>query len=108
MNSLRSDSARLIQLTQGQGYLHLHPLTKALTLSLRHPDEALQVLQQAFLPLREKLTDYLRNGVERGTVRLGVDLFLAVDQLTGMLLSGMLHRHVMPVERGYHPNHSLC
>jgi AcrR family transcriptional regulator len=71
----------------------------------RHPDEALQVLQQAFLPLRETLTDYLRNGVERGTVRPDLDLSLAVDQLTGMLLAGMLRRHVMPVERGYHPDH---
>jgi AcrR family transcriptional regulator len=70
----------------------------------RHPDEALQVLQQAFLPLREKLTDYFRNGVERGSVRPEVDLSLAVDQLTGMLLAGMLRRHVMPVERGYHPD----
>ncbi|MGV0027240.1 TetR/AcrR family transcriptional regulator [Phormidesmis priestleyi] len=70
----------------------------------RHPNEALQVLQQAFLPLREKLIDYLRNGVNRGTVRPDVDLALAVDQLTGLLLAGMLRRHVMPVERGYSPD----
>jgi len=67
----------------------------------RHPDAALQVLQQAFLPLREKLIDYLRNCVDQGNVRPDVDLSIAVDQLTGLLLAGMLRRHVMPVERGY-------
>ena len=67
----------------------------------RHPDEALQVFQQAFLPLREKLIDYLRNGIERGTVRPEVDLPLVVDQFTGMLLAGMVRRHVTPLSRGY-------
>ncbi len=70
----------------------------------RHPAEALQVLQQAFLPLREKLIDYLRSCVDQGNVRPDVDLSVAVDQLTGMLLAGMLRRHVMPVERGYSPD----
>ncbi|MFE4104771.1 TetR/AcrR family transcriptional regulator [Almyronema epifaneia] len=67
----------------------------------RHPDESLQVLRQYFLPLREKLIAYLRGCVERGSVRADVDVFLAVDQFTGMLLAGMLRRHVVPVERGY-------
>jgi AcrR family transcriptional regulator len=67
----------------------------------RHPNESLQVLQQYFLPLREKLIAYLHTGVERGSIRTDVDLPLAVDQFTGMLLSGMLRRHVIPVERGY-------
>jgi hypothetical protein len=40
-------------------------------------------------------------GVERGTVRSDVDLPLAVDLFTGMLLAGMLRRHVLSVERGY-------
>ncbi len=70
----------------------------------RHPDEALQVLQQAFLPLREQLIDYLRGCVDQGNVRPDVDLSVAVDQLTGLLLAGMLRRHVMPVERGYSPD----
>jgi AcrR family transcriptional regulator len=67
----------------------------------RHPDESLQVLRQYFLPLREKLISYLRHCVDRGTVCAEVDLSLAVDQFTGMLLAGMLRRHVVPMERGY-------
>lgn len=67
----------------------------------RHPTEAIEVLQQSFLPLREKLVAYLQVCIERGTVRPEVDLPLAVDQLTGMLLSGMIRRHVSPVVRGY-------
>ncbi len=67
----------------------------------RHPDPSLQVLQQYFLPLREQIIAYLHHCVERGTVRSDVDLSIAVDQLTGMLLAGMLRRHVLPVERGY-------
>lgn len=67
----------------------------------RHPDEALQVFQEAFLPLREKLIAYLRSGIERGKVRPDVDLPLVVDQFTGMLLAGMLRRHVALVSRGY-------
>lgn len=67
----------------------------------RHPAEALEVLQQSFLPLREKLISYLQTCVERGSVCPTVDLSLAVDQFTGMLLSGMIRRHVSPVKRGY-------
>jgi AcrR family transcriptional regulator len=67
----------------------------------RHPNKSLQVLQQYFLPLREKLVAYLQHSVEQGRVCPEVDLLLAVDQFTGMLLSGMLRRHVIPVERGY-------
>lgn len=67
----------------------------------RHPTEALEVLHQPFLPRREKLISYLQTCVERGSVRPDVDLPLAVDQLTGMLLSGMIRRHVYPVQRGY-------
>lgn len=67
----------------------------------RHPQEALQVLQQSFLPLRDKLIAYLRNCIERGSVCPDVDLPLAVDQFTGMLLAGMVRRHVFPVSRGY-------
>lgn len=67
----------------------------------RHPIEAVKVLQQSFLPLREKLIAYLQAGIERGSISPEVDLPLAVDQLTGMLLSGMIRRHVSPVDRGY-------
>ncbi|UBF30398.1 TetR/AcrR family transcriptional regulator (plasmid) [Kovacikia minuta CCNUW1] len=67
----------------------------------RHPTEAVEVLQQSFLPLRENLISYLKNCIKRGRVHPDVDLLLAVDQLTGMLLSGMIRRHVSPVKRGY-------
>lgn len=67
----------------------------------RHPIEAVEVLQQSFLPLREQLIVYLQTCVERGGVRSDVDVRLAVDQLTGMLLSGMIRRHVSSVKRGY-------
>lgn len=67
----------------------------------RHPNEALQVFQQAFLPLREKLVAYLQNCVDRGMVRSDVDLPMAIDQFTGMLLAGMLRRHAAPIARGY-------
>lgn len=67
----------------------------------RHPIEALEVLQRSLLPLREKLISYLQSSVDRGNVRLEVDLPLAVDQFTGMLLAGMIRRHVSPVKRSY-------
>lgn len=67
----------------------------------RHPREALQVLQQSFQPWREKLISYLRSCVERGNIRPDVELLLAADQFTGMLLSGMIRRHVLPTARNY-------
>lgn len=67
----------------------------------RHPAEALRVLQESFLPLREKLIIYLQIGVQRGHVSSDINLPMAVDQLTGMLLSGMIRRHTLPFERGY-------
>ncbi|WP_016952951.1 TetR/AcrR family transcriptional regulator [Anabaena sp. PCC 7108] len=67
----------------------------------RHPTEAVEVLQQSFLPLREKLIAYLDTCIEKGSVRPDVDLPLAVDQFTGILLSGMIRRYVSLVERGY-------
>lgn len=67
----------------------------------RHPTEAIEVLQQSFLPLREQLIAYLQICIERGSVRPHIDLPLAVDQLTGMLLAGMIRRHVSAVQRGY-------
>lgn len=67
----------------------------------RHPQESLQVLQQYFLPLREKLIAYLQHCLERGLVRADIDLALAVDQLTGLLLAGMLRRNVVLIERNY-------
>ncbi len=67
----------------------------------RHPAEAVEVVQQSFLPLREKLIAYLHTYIQKGNVRPDVDLPLAVDQFTGILLSGMIRRHVSILERGY-------
>ena len=67
----------------------------------RHPNEALQVLPQYFMPLRVKLIDYLQGCITQGRVRADLDLLLVVDQFTGMLLAGMLRRCVIPVDRGY-------
>jgi AcrR family transcriptional regulator len=89
-------------------WLHTNMLEKHEALVLmfigeakRHPDEAIRVLQQCTLTLREKLATYLRNGIERGTVRPDTELPLAVDLFTGMLLSGMLRRHTCSFQRGY-------
>ncbi|NUN66175.1 TetR/AcrR family transcriptional regulator [Pseudanabaena biceps] len=67
----------------------------------RHPEEALRVTQEALIPLRDKLIAYLRNGVTKGIVSSDVDLALAIDSFTGMLLSGMLRHHISPIPRGY-------
>jgi len=67
----------------------------------RHPEEALRVTQEALMPLREKLTAYLKNGVEKRIVRSDLDLAIAIDSFTGMLLSGMLRHHISPISRGY-------
>jgi AcrR family transcriptional regulator len=67
----------------------------------RHPTEAVQVFQQSVMPLRDKLIDYLRHGIQHGTVRSDADLALAVDLFTGMLLAGMLRRHVSSIPRDY-------
>lgn len=67
----------------------------------RHPEEALRVTQEALMPLREKLTAYLKNGVKKGIVRSDLDLAIAIDSFTGMLLSGMLRHHISPISRGY-------
>ena len=67
----------------------------------RHPEEALRVTQEALMPLREKLTAYLKNGVKKGILRSDLDLAIAIDSFTGMLLSGMLRHHISPISRGY-------
>jgi len=67
----------------------------------RHPEEALRVTQEALMPLREKLTAYLKNGVKKRIVRSDLDLAIAIDSFTGMLLSGMLRHHISPISRGY-------
>ncbi len=67
----------------------------------RHPTESEQVLQHSFLPLRDTLIAYLQTCIDRGMIAADIELPLAVDQFTGMLLAGMLRRHVIHVDRGY-------
>ncbi len=67
----------------------------------RHPQDALRVLQDSAIDLREKLIAYLQAGVDRGTIRPDQNLSLVVDLFTGMLLSGMLRRCTVPIARGY-------
>jgi AcrR family transcriptional regulator len=67
----------------------------------RHPNEAIDVLQQSFLPLREKLISYLQSCLNRGQLRINLNIPVAVDQFTGMLLSGMIRRHVSLMKREY-------
>jgi hypothetical protein len=67
----------------------------------RHPHESFQVLQQTLIPLREKFAAYLSECIQRGSVRTDIDPTSAADRFTGMLLAGMLRRHVMPIDRGY-------
>ncbi|WP_088894161.1 TetR/AcrR family transcriptional regulator [Leptolyngbya ohadii] len=74
----------------------------------RHPDEAMGVFQRAALEKREKLVVYLQQGIDRGQVRSDVDLPIAVDLFTGMLLAGMLRRHAAPIPRGYNRDRYLA
>jgi len=67
----------------------------------RHPNEALQVLQQAFQPLRELLVTYLENGIVQGFVRDDLALDVAIDAFTGMLIAGMLRRQMPLMPRSY-------
>ncbi|BAZ20946.1 TetR family transcriptional regulator [Kalymmatonema gypsitolerans NIES-4073] len=59
----------------------------------RHPDAARRVIQEAAKPVKEKLIAYLETGQARRTVRADVNLAVAVDMFTGMLLAGMLRRN---------------
>lgn len=67
----------------------------------RHPDEALQVLQRSFQPLRDTLATYLTDGMARGTVRLDLTPDLAIDVFTGTLVAGMLRRQMRVISRNY-------
>lgn len=67
----------------------------------RHPDESVCVLQQIFMPLRVKFVAYLADCIQRGSVSPEIEPTAAADRFTGMLLAGMLRRHVMPIDRGY-------
>lgn len=67
----------------------------------RHPEEAIRITQEAMMPLRDKLIAYLQNAVTRGVVHPDIDLAMAIDMFTGMLLAGMLRHQISPISRGY-------
>ncbi len=69
----------------------------------RHPEAALQVIREAARPLRENLIAYLLHGIVGGKIRADVDLLPTVDQFTGMLLIGVLRRHIDPTSQHYSP-----
>ncbi|MGA7954638.1 MAG: TetR/AcrR family transcriptional regulator [Gloeobacterales cyanobacterium] len=95
-------------------YAHLYNRTleehEALTRTLigearRYPEEARQILREAIQPLRERLTAYIQNAQRQGNVRAELDPVAAIDIFTGMLLAGMLRRHVSMLE--YDAEHYL-
>ncbi|HEY9639376.1 MAG TPA: TetR/AcrR family transcriptional regulator [Coleofasciculaceae cyanobacterium] len=67
----------------------------------RHPEAARSVLQETAQNLRDRLIAYLSLRQQNGTVRADVNLRVAVDQLTGMLLAGMLRRSVVSTSPSY-------
>lgn len=58
----------------------------------RHPDASRHIVLEAARVLRERLIAYLVHLQEAGRVRIDVDPAIAIDQLTGLLLAGMLRR----------------
>ncbi len=58
----------------------------------RRPNASRHVLYEAAQALRGRLLAYLQALQEKGRIRQSVDLGIAIDQLTGMLLSGLLRR----------------
>lgn len=67
----------------------------------RHPQEAVEVLQQSFLPLRASLITYLQTCIALEPGPTPEHLTMVVDQLTAMLLAGMIRRHTGSIERPY-------
>ncbi len=66
----------------------------------RHPQEAQSFLQEGVIPLRNNLIDYLAHHQDQGNLPLELDVTLAVDLFTGMILVGALRRHI-PLTRHY-------
>ncbi len=67
----------------------------------RHPNAACQILHDAVQSLYKKLIAYLQKSQKNGTVRPEIDIELAVDMFTAMLLSGMLRRTATPTKVSY-------
>ena len=67
----------------------------------RNPENARQLLSNSIQPLRQKLVNYLEEAVSRQEVRPEINLTMAVDIFTGMLLAGMLRRTAISSSLGY-------
>jgi AcrR family transcriptional regulator len=66
----------------------------------RYPQEAQSFLQEGVIPLRNSLIAYLDRHKNQGNLSLELDVALAVDLFTGMILVGALRRHI-PLTRHY-------
>ena len=66
----------------------------------RYPDHAKQIILDAVKPERARFIGNLEAARKAGLVRRGVDLPVAADAFTGMLLAGML-RHSAECAEGY-------
>lgn len=66
----------------------------------RYPEQAKQIIMDAAKPERARFIANLDAARKAGRVRRGVDLPVAADAFTGMLLAGML-RHTADCAEGY-------
>lgn len=67
----------------------------------RHPTAACKILHDAPQSLDNQLIAYLQKCQKNGIVRPEIDIELAVDMFTAMLLSGMLRRTATPTRVNY-------
>lgn len=56
----------------------------------RHPEHSRKIIRDAIRPMRTRFIQHLETARKVGLVREGVDLGIAADALTGMLMGGML------------------
>ncbi len=56
----------------------------------RHPDHAEKVIHDVVKPMRDQFIAHLEAARKEGKIRKGIDLALAADAFTAMLLGGML------------------
>jgi AcrR family transcriptional regulator len=56
----------------------------------RHPDHARKIIRDAVRPMRGRFIQNLESSRNAGLIRPGLDLGVAADCFTGMLLGGML------------------
>lgn len=68
----------------------------------RYPEQARQIIMDAVKPERARFIANLETARKAGQVRRGLDLAVAADAFTGMLLAGML-RQTAECAEGYSP-----